>query len=67
MNGIQVIHDSQNIKYRKPFGAVECGQKVQLSIDINKSLLVAVEVVNFDGSKFNMGMEKKYLNNGKFR
>lgn len=67
MNGIQVIHDSQNIKYRKPFGAVESGQKVELSIDINKSLLVAVEIVNFDGSKFNMGMEKRYLNNGKFR
>lgn len=67
MNGIQVMHDSQNIKYRKPFGAVESGQNVELSIDINKSLLVAVEIVNFDGSRFNMGMEKRYLNNGKFR
>ena len=33
MDGIQVIHDSQSIKYRKPFGAVEEGQKVKLSID----------------------------------
>lgn len=67
MNGIRVIHDSQNVKYRKPFGAIEAGQNIELSIDINKSLLVAVEVINFDGSKFNIGMEKRYLNNGKFR
>ena len=38
MDGIKVIHDSQSMKYRKPFGSVEQGQKVKLSIDIDKEI-----------------------------
>ena len=67
MDGIKVIHDSQSIKYRKPFGAVEVGQKVKLSIDIDKEIIVAVELIQFDGTKINMGMKKEYLNNGSYR
>lgn len=67
MNGIQVVHDSQSIKFRKPFGAVEAGQKVKLSITVDKEILVAVEFIQFDGTRLNMGMGKEYLNNGEFK
>ena len=67
MDRIKVIHDSQSIKYRKPFGAVEKGQKVKLSIDIDKEIIVAVEILQFDGTKINRGMKKEYLNNGSYR
>ncbi|RII31818.1 glycoside hydrolase family 13 protein [Clostridium chromiireducens] len=67
MNGIQVVHDSQSIKFRKPFGAVEVGEKVKLSINVDKEVIVAVELIQFDGTRINVGMEKEYLNNGEFK
>jgi cyclomaltodextrinase len=67
MNGIQVLHDSQSIKFRKPFGAVEVGQKVKLSINVDKEIIVAIELIQFDGTRLNIGMQKEYLNNGEFR
>ena len=67
MDRIKVIHDSQSIIYRKPFGAVEEGQNVKLSIDIDKEIIMAVELLQFDGTKVNMGMKKEYLNNGNYR
>lgn len=67
MNGIQGLHDSQSIKFRKPFGAVEVGQKVKLSINVDREIIVAVELIQFDGTRLNMGMQKEYLNNGEFR
>jgi len=67
MDGIQVIHDSQSIKFRKPFGAVEVGQKVKLSINVDREIISAVEFMQFDGTRINMGMQKEYLNNGEFR
>ena len=67
MDGIQVIHDSQSIKFRKPFGAVEVGQKVKLSIKVDREIVLAVELIQFDGTRLNMGMQKEYLNNGEFR
>jgi cyclomaltodextrinase len=67
MNGIQVVHDSQSIKFRKPFGAVEVGQKVKLSINVDREIIVAAEFIQFDGTRLNIGMQKEYLNNGEFR
>lgn len=67
MNGIQVVHDSQSIKFRRPFGAVEVGQEVKLSIIVDREIIVAVELIQFDGTRLNMGMQKEYLNNGEFR
>jgi len=67
MDGLQVVHDSQSIKFRKPFGAVEVGQKVKLSINVDREIIVAVELIQFDGTRLNMGMQKEYLNNGEFR
>ena len=67
MDGIKVMHDSQSIIYRKPFGAVEEGQRVKLSIDIDKEIVVAIELLQFDGTKINIGMKKEYLNDGNYR
>jgi len=67
MDGIQVVHDSQSIEFRKPFGAVEVGQKVKLSIKVDREIVVAVELIQFDGTRLNMGMQKEYLNNSEFR
>ena len=58
MDEIQVIHDSQSIKFRKPFGAVEVGQKVKLSINVDREIIVAEEFIKFDGTILNIGMQK---------
>ncbi|EHJ02340.1 Pullulanase [Clostridium sp. DL-VIII] len=67
MNVMQVLHDSQSIEFRKPFGAVEAGQKIKLSINIDKEVIAVLEMIQFDGTKLSMEMQKEYLNNGEFR
>jgi glycosidase len=67
MNSMKVLHDSQSIKFRKPFGAVEVGQKVELSINVDKEVIAVLELIQFDGTKLNLEMEKEYLNNGEFK
>lgn len=67
MDGIQAIHDSQSLEFRKPFGAVEVGQKVKLSIKVDKEIVVAVQLILFDGTKISKGMKKEYLNSGEFK
>lgn len=67
MDGMQVIHDSQSLEFRKPFGAVEVGQKVKLSIKVDRELVVAVQLILFDGTKISKGMKKEYLNSGEFK
>ena len=67
MDGLQAIHDSQEINYRKPFGAVEIGQKVKLSIETNKDITVALELIQSNGALTNIGMAKEYLNNGGYK
>lgn len=67
MDGLNAIHDSQGINYRKPFGAVEIGQKVKLSIEINKDITVALELIQCNGALTNIGMSKEYLNSGAYK
>ena len=67
MDGIQAMHDSQSLEFRKPFGAVEVGQKVKLSIKVDKEIVVAVQLILFDGTKISKGMKKEYLNSGEFK
>ena len=67
MDRMQVIHDSQSLEFRKPFGAVEVGQKVKLSIIVDKDILVAVQLTMFDGTSLSKGMKKEYLNSGEFK
>ncbi|WP_244834003.1 glycoside hydrolase family 13 protein [Clostridium sp. BJN0001] len=67
MKNIEAIHDSYNTIYRKPFGAAIEGTKVKLSIDINMDILAAIEIIDPDGRKTNIGMNKRKLKNGFFR
>lgn len=67
MDEIKVMHNSQSINYRRPFGAVEEGKKVKLSIDVEREIVVAIELLQFDGTKVNMGMKREYLNNGNYK
>jgi cyclomaltodextrinase / maltogenic alpha-amylase / neopullulanase len=67
MDRMQVIHDSQSLEFRKPFGAVEVGQKVKLSIIVDRDILVAVQLTLFDGTSLSKGMKKEYLNSGEFK
>ena len=48
MDKIKVIYNSQDKNFKKPFGAVEVGQIVKLSIVVNKDLLVALELKDFN-------------------
>ena len=34
---------------------------------VDKEIIVALELIQFDGTKINMGMKKEYLNNGNYR
>jgi len=67
MDRIQVIHDSQSLEFRKPFGAIEVGQKVKLSIKVDREIVVAVQLTMFDGTRLSKGMQKEYLNSGEFK
>lgn len=67
MEELGMIHDSQSMKFRSPFGAVEVGVKVNLSIEINRDVIVAVEIIKGDGTSKNIGMDKEYLDNGSYR
>jgi glycosidase len=67
MDEFKIIHDSQSMQFRRPFGAVEVGQEVSLSIEIDKSVTVAVEIIRGDVPIANIGMDKEYLNNGSYK
>ncbi|MDS0528465.1 glycoside hydrolase family 13 protein [Clostridium sp. SHJSY1] len=67
MEELRIIHDSQNMKFRSPFGAVKVGEKVNLEIEINKSVTVSVEIIQADGNTKNIGMNKEYLNNDLYK
>lgn len=67
MEELGMIHDSQSMKFRSPFGAVEVGVKVNLSIEINRDVIVAVYIVKGDRTSKNIGMNKEYLDDGLYR
>ncbi|MBD7913451.1 glycoside hydrolase family 13 protein [Clostridium cibarium] len=67
MDELRIIHDSQNMKFRSPFGAVEIQQKVKLSIEMDRDVIVAVELLKGNEPIKNIGMNKEYLNNGSYK
>lgn len=67
MDDFNIIHDSQNMIYRKPFGAVESGERVKLTIDVDKDIDVILQIIKMDEAITSINMEKEYLNNGQFR
>ena len=67
MEELRIIHNSQEREYRKPFGAVESGEKVKLTIDVDKEMNVVLKIIKIDGSVKDINMGKEYLNSGSFR
>ena len=67
MDGLDIYYNSQDVSYKMPFGAVETGTKVKLSIKINKEINVALELILPNGNVINLGLEKEYLNHGYFK
>ena len=67
MEDLNIIHDSQQAEYRRPFGAVVSGEEVRLSIDINKEVQVSLKIIKMNGAIESVIADKQYLNNGFFR
>ena len=64
MVDINVFHNSQNLKYRKPFGAIKVGEKVYIAIDLNIEANVYLHLIEFCGKKSRIQMLKnKSLDN----
>lgn len=58
MEFINVFHDSQNIDYRTPFGAVELGDVVQIKIDVSIDARVTLIYIDFDDIYKSIEMNK---------
>ena len=67
MENLKINYNSQDMKFKKPFGAVETGEKVKVSIEVDKDVVVALELIEPDGTIKNFGMTKEYLNTGFFK
>lgn len=67
MQDLNVIHNSQESQYRRPFGAVVSGEKVRLSIDVNKEVQVSLKIIKMNGIINTIIADKQYLNNGFFK
>lgn len=67
MQDLDVIHNSQESQYRRPFGAVVSGEKVRLSIDVNKEVQVSLKIIKMNGIINTIIADKQYLNNGFFK
>lgn len=61
MNQIEAFHNSQSMLHRRPFGAVELGMNVCISIDINKKLMVKLIIYDFNGEKEYINMDSKLI------
>ncbi|WP_297522661.1 glycoside hydrolase family 13 protein [uncultured Clostridium sp.] len=58
MNNFYMIHNSQDKFYRNPFGAVKQGEKVRIDIELEHNAMVYLNLVNFDGTKESIWMER---------
>ena len=67
MEELRIIHDSQKMNYRKPFGAVESGEKVKIALYINRDTEVILQIIKSDGLIRDINMDKEYLNDGSFK
>lgn len=56
MNSFYIKHDSQELSFRNPFGAVKNGEKINLNIIGQKFNKVCLELIFFDGSKKSIEM-----------
>lgn len=58
MEDIEIFHNSWDIKYRAPFGAVEVGRNVSLSIISNKYVISYVHLIFFNGEELELLMKR---------
>ncbi|MBM7836721.1 glycoside hydrolase family 13 protein [Clostridium sardiniense] len=54
-----IFHNSHNLSYRKPFGAVDIGKYVSISIDVDIDAEVYLNLIKFDLSKYRKLMIKE--------
>lgn len=59
-------HDSRDIYYRKPFGAVKKGERVYISLLASRFLNVYLNLIYFDYSKEKVEMNLKKQSNGRY-
>lgn len=62
MDFIKIFHDSQDLKYRSPFGAVEVGTKIDLSIYVSIDAKVTLVYSQFNGALNYIEMKKDLVN-----
>lgn len=67
MDKTKVRYNSQDKNFKKPFGAVEIGRAIKLSIIVNRDLLVALELTDFNNESSLLEMQKEYLNDGNYK
>lgn len=62
MEDLNIIHDSHDIKFRSPFGAVQIGTKIKLRLMANRSLKVHVNLINFYNNQIQLEMKEVTIN-----
>ncbi|GIM30505.1 alpha-amylase [Clostridium polyendosporum] len=58
MNNFYVLHDSQNLYFRNPFGAVKTGSNINLALEAEGCDEAVIEIIRFDGSRESIPMER---------
>ena len=58
MSGIEIIHDSHNLEYRVPFGAVKVGTNVTVRLWTSEKCLVFINLINFYNNQQEIKMEQ---------
>ena len=58
MEDIRVFHNSHELQYRDPFGAVKLGTKITISIELNKEAIVYIHTISFKGNEQDIAMDK---------
>lgn len=58
MEDIKILHDSHNLEFRNPFGAISVGTKVKLRLWINKRSLAFINLINFYNNQVEIQMKE---------
>lgn len=66
MEDLIIVHDSHDIEFRKPFGAVQVGKKVRLKLISNKRLRVYINLINFYNNQMQLELKEIDIDNNNF-